>query len=486
MAAPTEDRAPAVPDPSGGLTPAGADERQRTALLSVIAAIALVAIKLAAGVVSGSLGLIAEAAHSATDLVAALLTLFAVRVAVRPADREHHYGHGKAEHLAALAESAVLGLVSVAIGAESLHRLLESSSGEVDVRWWTLAVIVVVIAIDLTRALASARAARRLESAALASNALHFASDLAGSIAVLIGLVLVRAGQPKADSIAALFVAVLVVIAAVRLARRSIDVLMDRASTEAEDAVREALEPLPVEVRRVRVRHAAGFDFVDLVIAVAPDVAVGQAHAVADSVEEAVHTALGRSDVVVHVEPRAPEGPLRERVTAAAQTVADVREIHNVRVIRTGDAYELSLHVKLPPGQPLEQAHAVVSQLEGAIRAAVPEVRDIHTHMEPLADTDWARRPTPREVADQARVIDDVVERLTGSPPIAVRFRDAEAGRILLLDIALPGEQPLRVAHRRAGEVEEAVRVECPELVDVIVHTEPAAGESPAVPPADG
>jgi cation diffusion facilitator family transporter len=486
MAAPISDRVPAAPDDALGLTPPGADERQRTALLSVIAAIALVAIKLAAGVISGSLGLVAEAAHSATDLVAALLTLFAVRVAVRPADREHHYGHGKAEHLAALAESAVLGLVSVAIGAESLHRLLESSPSEVDVQWWTLAVIVVVIAIDLTRALASARAARRLESAALASNALHFASDLAGSIAVLIGLVLVRAGEQKADAIAALFVAVLVVIAAVRLARRSIDVLMDRASTDAEDAVRTALEPLPVEVRRVRVRHAAGFDFVDLVIAVAPDVAVGQAHAVADSVEDAVHAALGRSDVVVHVEPRAPEGPLRERVTAAAQTVPDVREIHNVRVIRTGDAYELSLHVKLPPGQPLEEAHEVVSQLEAAIRAAVPEVRDIHTHMEPLSDTDWARRPTPREVADQAAVIDDVVERLTGSPPIAVRFRDAEAGRILLLDVALPGEQPLRVAHRRAGEVEEAVRVECPELVDVIVHTEPAretaadGGESPA------
>jgi cation diffusion facilitator family transporter len=474
MAAPTSDRAPAAPDDAAAFTPPGADERQRTALLSVVAAIALVAIKLTAGAISGSLGLVAEAAHSATDLVAALLTLFAVRVAVRPADREHHYGHGKAEHLAALAESAVLGLVSVAIGAESLHRLLESSTSVVDVEWWTLAVIVVVIAIDLTRALASARAARRLESAALASNALHFASDLAGSVAVLIGLVLVRAGEPKADAIAALFVAVLVVIAAVRLARRSIDVLMDRASTEAEDAVRAALEPLPVEVRRVRVRHAAGFDFVDLVIAVAPDVAVGQAHAVADSVEDAVHVALGRSDVVVHVEPRAPEGPLRERVTAAAQTVPDVREIHNVRVIRTGDAYELSLHVKLPPGQPLEEAHEVVSRLETAIRRAVPEVRDIHTHMEPLADTDWARRPTPREVADQAAVIDDVVERLTGSPPIAVSFRDAEAGRILLLDIVLPGEQPLRVAHRRAGEVEEAVRLQCPELVDVIVHTEPA------------
>ncbi len=341
--------------------------------------------------------------------------------------------------------------------------------------WWTLAVIVVVIAIDLTRALASARAARRLESAALASNALHFASDLAGSIAVLIGLVLVRAGEQKADAIAALFVAVLVVIAAVRLARRSIDVLMDRASTDAEEAVRAALEPLPVEVRRVRVRHAAGFDFVDLVIAVAPDVAVGQAHAVADSVEEAVQRALGRSDVVVHVEPRAPEGPLRERVTAAAQTVPDVREIHNVRVIRTGDAYELSLHVKLPPGQPLEEAHEVVSQLEAAIRAAVPEVRDIHTHMEPLADTDWARRPTPREVADQARR-----DRRRRRAPHRLapdrRPLPRRRGRAASCCSTSCCRASSRCASRTGARARSRRRCasECPELVDVIVHTEPA------------
>ena len=455
------------------------DARQRTALLSVVAAAALVAIKLTAGLLTGSLGLAAEAAHSATDLVAALLTLFAVRVAVRPADREHHYGHGKAEHLAALAESAVLMLVSVGIAAGSIRRLVGQSGGDLHVTGVALAVIGVVIGIDLGRTVASARAARRLESAALASNALHFGSDLAGSLAVLVGLVLVRAGHPKADAIAALFVAVLVVAAALRLARRSVDVLMDRASGEAEEAVRAALAPLALEVRRVRVRHAAGFDFVDLVIGVPPDVGVGQAHATADQAEDAVHRALGRSDVVVHVEPQEPEGPLRERVTAAAQAVANVREIHNVRVIRTGDHYELSLHVKLPPGQALHDAHAVVTDLEDAIHRAVPEVRDIHTHIEPLQGTDWARRPSGTEVADQRAVIEEVVRHVTGSPPGSVRFRDAESGRIALVDIVLPGEQPLRVAHRRAGEVEEAVRERCPDLVEVIVHTEPAVEAAP-------
>jgi cation diffusion facilitator family transporter len=449
--------------------------RERTARLSVLAAIVLVAIKLGTGLATGSLGLIAEAAHSATDLVAALLTLFAVRLAVRPADREHHYGHGKAEHLAALAESAVLGLVSAVIAYESLRRLFGSDATVPDVTWWSLLVIVVVIVIDAGRALGSARAARRYESPALASNALHFASDLAGSVAVLIGLVVVRAGEPKADAIAALFVAVLVILAAVRLARRSVDVLMDRASGEAATQVRSALTSLPVEVRRVRVRHAAGYDFVDVVVAVPPDVGVAQAHALADDVEDAVGQALGHADVVVHVEPLSPEGSLRERVTAAALAIPDVREIHNVRVIHTGADYELSLHVKLPPGLPLHDAHAVVSRLESAILAAVPELTHVHTHMEPLSDdTDWASTPPRSEVAAQRAVVDEVVRRFTGAAPSAVHFRDAEAGRIALVDITLPADQPLRVAHARAGDIEEAVRERCPQLVDVIVHTQPA------------
>jgi cation diffusion facilitator family transporter len=455
--------------------------RERTARLSVVAAVVLVAIKLVTGLLTGSLGLIAEAAHSATDLIAALLTLFAVRLAVRPADREHHYGHGKAEHLAALAESAVLALVSAFIGFESIRRLVGTGASHPDVPWWSLAVIVVVIGIDATRALASARAARRYESPALASNALHFASDLAGSVAVLIGLVLVRAGEPRADAIAALFVAVLVIVAAVRLARRSVDVLMDRASGEADTRVREALAALPMEVRRVRVRHAAGHDFVDVVIAVPPDVGVAQAHAVADDVEDAVGSALGHADVVVHVEPTSPEGNLRERVTAAALAIPDVREIHNVRVIHNGAAFELSLHVKLPPGLPLHDAHEVVSRLEAAILAAVPELSQVHTHMEPLSDgTDWARTPPRSEVAEQRAVVDEVVRRYTGTAPTAVRFRDAEAGRIALVDIKLPPEQPLRVAHARAGDIEEAVRERCPQLVDVIVHTRP--GEPASTP----
>jgi cation diffusion facilitator family transporter len=462
-------------DGAGGLS------QQRTALLSVAAAIFLVAIKLVAGLVSGSLALVAEAAHSGTDLVAALLTLFAIRVAIRPADQEHHYGHGKAEHLAALGESTFLLAVSAFLGWQAIDRLASETPPHVDAAWWTFAVLGVVIAVDAGRATASWRASRRYHSAALASNALHFASDLAGTLAVVIGLIFVAAGEPKADAIAALVVAVVVVLAALRLARQSIDVLMDRASGEADESIRAALADQPVDVRRVRIRHAAGRDFVDLVVAISADAGLTQAHTVADEIEDAVRRELPGADVLVHVEPRAAEGDLREQATVAALSVPDVREVHNVRVMSVDGHYELSLHVKLPRNLSLAAAHDAVEQLEAAIRTAVPQLGTVHTHIEPLARTDWASSPAQDEVATDAQAIGEVVRRYTGRDAADVRFRDAERGRVALITVLLPPDQPLPSAHRRAGEIEHAVRERCPDLSDVIVHTEPEPRGAPNV-----
>jgi cation diffusion facilitator family transporter len=449
---------------------------QRTALVSVGAAIFLVAVKLVTGLITGSLAFVAEAVHSGTDLVAALLTLFAVRVAVRPPDQEHHYGHGKAEHLAALAESAFLLLVSLFIAFESARRLIDGSGHGVEATWWAIVVIVVVIVVDASRAVTSRRAARRHASAAFGANALHFASDLAGSVAVLIGMILVAAGEPAADAAAALFVAALVVGAALRLAVQSVDVLMDRAAVDAEERIRQALARIGehIELRRVRVRHAAGRYFVDLVVGVAPDAGVTQAHATADAIEDAVAAELGAADVVVHVEPVATAGDLRERATAAASAAPEVREVHNVRVMHVPDGYELSLHVKLPRELSLTEAHDVVERLEQRVRAEVPELRDVHTHFEPLSRTDWATKPATDETETERRAIEDAVRRVTGSAPLRVGFRDGEAGRVALVTVTLPGDQPLPSAHRHAGAIEEAVRERCPRLADVIVHTEPA------------
>ena len=453
--------------------------RRRSALFSVAAAGFLVALKLGTGLATDSVAFLAEAAHSATDLVAALLTLFAVRVAIRPPDQEHHYGHGKAEHLAALGQSAFLLVVALAIGYESAHRLISGGSEGVDATWWSFLVLAIVIATDVARMISSDRSARRYGSPALAANAVHFASDLAGSLAVLAGTILVATGTPDGDAVAGLLVAALVIGLALRLLLQSVEVLMDRTSADAEQRIRSALANLrePLELRRVRVRHAAGRHFADLVVGVAPDKGVGQAHATADAVEDAVRDALGNADVVVHVEPVAPEGGLRERATAAAATVPEVREVHNVRVMRVGSDYELSLHVKLPRDLSLAEAHDVVERLEGAIGAAVPELRNVHTHIEPLSRTDWASAPPADATAVERAAVEETVRGITGARPAAVQFRDAERGRVALVTITLPGEQPLPSAHRHAGMIEEAVRERCPELADVIVHTEPEFSE---------
>lgn len=466
--------APAPRDarPARETSPAGP---VRSALASVFAAAFLVTIKLVAGLLSGSLGLVAEAVHSGTDLVAALLTFLALRVAIRPPDRDHPYGHGKAEHLAALGEATFLVVASAFIGGEAISRLAAGTHQEVAATWLTFAVMGVVLLVDLSRMVISHRAARRHSSPALASNALHFASDMVGTTAVIVGLVLVRAGTPEADSVAALVVAVLVIVAAVRLMRRNVNVLMDRAPDEAEAVVRAAIaaaEP-EVELRRVRVRAAAGRHFVEAVIGYRPDAALGQGHAVADSVEEAVRRALPGSDVVVHVEPGGGEGDLRERASAAALTVRGVHEVHDVRVVDVAGRPELSLHLKLPADLDLGAAHDIANAVERAIADALPEVRDVHTHIEPLSPDVAGQEPPAGDVAAEDRAVRAIVRELTGSEPDALRFRAGDDGLVALLTVALDRTQTIDEAHRAATQIERRIRSALPQIAAVIVHTEP-------------
>ncbi len=191
-----------------------------------------------------------------------------------------------------------------------------------------------------------------------------------------------------------------------------------------------------------------------------------------------VERALGGADVIVHVEPTEAEGDIRERATAAAGAVPEVREVHNVRVMRLPDAYELSLHVKLPRELSLEEAHGVVERLEERVRAEVPELRTVHTHIEPLSRTDWARTPPTDDTATERAAIESAVKRFTGTDPLDVTFRDGEQGRVALVTVGLPGDEPLPSAHSHAGAIEEAVRERCPDLADVIVHTEPMGAEA--------
>ena len=450
-------------------------EQLRSAKLSVAAAAFLVAVKLVTGLITSSLGLIAEAVHSGTDLVAALLTFLALRVAVRPPDRDHPYGHGKAEHLAALGEGGFLVLASGFIAYQAIGRLIEGGESHVDAAWWSIAVLLVVLAVDASRLYVSHRAAKRHSSPALASNALHFASDMVGTSAVLAGLILVRAGQPAADSIAALVVAALVIVAAVRLMRRNVNVLMDRTPEEAEAAARAAIaaaEP-SLDLRRLRIRSAAGRHFVEATVGYDADAALGEGHAVADAIEDAVQHALPDSDVVVHVEPGEAGGDLRERASAAALTVRGVREVHNVRVLDVAGCPELSLHLKLPADLELEEAHRIACDVEAAIRAAVPALHDVHSHIEPLARELPGEEPLRTEVADEERTVRAIVRDLTGADPEVLRFRAGRDGLVALLTVELDPGQTLDAAHQAATEIERRIRAEAPAIAEVVVHTEP-------------
>ena len=339
--------------------------------------------------------------------------------------------------------------------------------------WYAFAVLVIVIAIDASRMIVSWRVARRHRSAALESNALHFGSDFVGSVAVLTGLVLAHYGYPNADPIAALFVGVLVLLAATRLIRVNVDVLMDRVPADAEAAALEAIGTITpaVELRRLRMRQAGGRQFADVVIGVPPGAAVGQGHAAADAVEAAVERALPNADIVVHVEPIEDAG-LRERAHAAAAAVPSVREVHNLSLVEVDGRTELSLHVKLPGDLSLEEAHGIAERLEQSICAAVPEIAGVQTHIEPLTEAVDARETREADADDEA-VVRRVVRSVTGQAPRKLRFLRTEDGLVAFLTLGLDGTSRLDAAHARASEIEEAIRRERPDIADVIVHTEP-------------
>ncbi|HEY2327227.1 MAG TPA: cation diffusion facilitator family transporter [Gaiellaceae bacterium] len=443
--------------------------QRRAALMSVAAAAALVVLKLSVGLATHSLGFVSEAVHSGTDLVAALLTFFAVRVAARPADVTHQFGHGKAEHLSALAEAGFLAAASVFISVRAIEQLAGETHSSVHATWYAFVVIVVVLAIDVSRTTVSWRTAKRYGSAALASNALHFGSDFAGSLAVLVGLLFAHWGHPNGDPIAALFVGLLVLLGAARLIKVNADVLMDRAPVDAEDAAQVAIENLnpPVELRRLRMRQAGGKQFADVVIGVPAEAGVAQGHTAADRVEAAVAAALPNADVVVHVEPIVDES-LRERVHAAAIAVPRVREVHNIALVEVDGRTELSLHVKLPGDLPLEYAHAIAEELEEAVKQAAPEVSGVQTHIEPLEEG-----MSGSVAAADEEVVARIVLDVTGSEPRSIRVLRTDAGLVAYLTLGLGATSRLEDAHAVASAIEERIRSVRPDIADVVVHTEP-------------
>ena len=457
--------------------PSGSDQTavpQRTTVVSIAAAGLLVILKLGAGLLAGSLGLISAGVESSGDVVAASLTFFAVRLGRQPADPEHPYGHRRAENLGALGEAAILlaGGAIVAVGA--IKHLL-STEGTPDTSWYVFAVIAVALVVDLSRTVVSLRAARRYGSPALHANAFHFAGDMAGSVVVLVGLLLVRAGFDQGDAVAALVIATIVLASGARLITENANVLMDRTPAEAREDAEQAIARLEgdIEILRLRLRESAGRYFADVVVAVPPGQAVIEGHETANLIEAAIERALPGSDVVVHVEPRRSGLDLRDRVLAIALAEPLVKETHDIAIFeQEGGSVSVALHLKFPADLDLEAAHAVAERVEWAIRAR-PGVSDVQTHLEPLELPLLARAADDRADRHAVAEIRRMVRERTGTGPRSARLLSTKTGRVVFLTVEVGADASLVDAHQLASELEEQLRRQIPDIVDVVVHTEP-------------
>jgi cation diffusion facilitator family transporter len=444
---------------------------RRTALLSFLAALALVATKLLVGLATSSLGILAEALHSGLDAVAALVSLYAVGVAERPPDEQHQYGHGKAQHLAALSEAAILAAVAIWIGFEAVMRL-RSGGGDVQPEWYAFVLLFGVLIVDAARWSVSFRTGTRERNAALLASAWHFASDFAGTTAVLIGLALVSAGYPRADAVAALTVAALVLIAATRLAVRNIDALMDRAPSGLDQRIGQIAQDVPgvAEVRSVRVREAGGESFADVVIGVSRLEGLERSHQTMDQVEDAVRSQIGPAQVTVHVEPSTGSEAPNERVAAAALRVPGVVETHNISVLEQGSGGRaITLHVRLPEDMPMREAALTVEQLKREIRSEFGVAR-VYAHVEPSALGAQPARDIGAEQPQLVRAASEAVTRVAGQGAAeVVVYRQGERLLVVTSLRAEPGRS-VREAHVLASRVEDAVRDALDSVDDVIVE----------------
>jgi cation diffusion facilitator family transporter len=466
--------------------PAGGDgEKKSVALWSVIAAVLLTGTKIAVGVWTGSLGIVAEALHSGLDLVAAAVTLWAVQVSGRPADSEHSYGHGKIENLSALFETLLLFATCAWILWEAVVRLFFRAEAHVDANIWAFLVVILSIVIDFTRSRALMRVAKKYQSQALEADALHFATDIWSSAVVLFGLVGVVAAHEfdipwlaKADAVAALGVAIVVVGASVRLGRKSIQDLLDAIpeSLRQEVAQLARLEEVR-EVRQVRVRRSGPELFVDLVLAVDAAESLERSHDTADRVEKAIKGKFPHSDVVVHVEPAGATTPSQSMMATARRIAArQDTTAHNMHLYEEDGGLTLELHLEMDDALTLDQAHHRASRFEQDMMADLAGLAKVVTHIEPAGELG-----TESGAANPGE-IEQIRECLAAYPEFAelcvcpreLQVRRARGELSVTFHCTLAAGISVRDAHAFTERVERYLRRQIPNLGRIIVHTEPA------------
>ena len=375
----------------------GNHEKVGVAFNSLLAAIFLTGTKLVVGIITLSLGIISEAAHSGLDLVAAGMTYFTVKRSDKPADAEHHYGHGKFENLSALLEAILLLITCVWIIIESIKRLFFKPV-VVKVIPVSFVVLVIAIVIDFSRSRALAKMAKKHQSQALEADALHFQSDIFSSLVVILGLIFVRIGLPVADPLAALGVAVVVLHASWKLGKRTVDALIDRAPEGLDQKIRQMVQTIPQvsSISRLRLRRAGNHYFLDMNVMLEKDSSLEKAHKVTTVIEDKISELLPNSDVVVHTEPEEGAGFLEDKADLLRdgeeekkivyeilkQHFADFVEFHDLTLRRIKGSRLISLHLVVPGDIKIEDAHKLCDHLENDIKERLGS-SEISIHIEP-------------------------------------------------------------------------------------------------------
>ncbi len=458
-------------------------DKNRITLVSVAAALALAVLKLIAGLLTGSLGLISEAAHSALDFVASIITFFSVRIAGRPADADHPYGHGRVENLSATVQGGLLMATAAFIVYESLQRLLFHPV-EVVTSPWTFAVMLVSIVVDLWRSRMLSAAAERYHSRALEADALNFRADMFSSVVVIAGLAVTAlgdfVGQPRlfarADSFAALVVALVITVMSGRIALRAVSVLLDRAPARLGERMTSAAAAVPGVLTSdpVRLRESGDRLFADITLQVPRTTSLAEAHSISETVEASIRTIEPRTETVVHVEPAVGEAETAAEAIRAIGWQMGART-HHERVLRVGDHLEASLHIEVESELTLRAAHDLAHRLVAELKQENVLLKRVDTHIEVALPHPSQRADVTLQHPDLEGVLRSAVEAAgLGAVLHEVRvYVSDQPSWEMAVHCGFDPDLPMGDIHHHTEHIEQAICRLLPTVEHVVIHAEP-------------
>jgi cation diffusion facilitator family transporter len=448
--------------------------KSRVAALSIFASAGMATAKFVVGIAIGSLALISEALHSSVDVVATIVTWMVVRFSDRPADEEHHYGHGKLESVSALGIIAMLYVLAGGILVESFSRLREGAPPPT-LSAVPFIVLVLDIAVNLWRARALHRAAHDTQSQALAADALHFASDVLGSVAVIAGLVLSGLGFWWGDAAAAATIAVVIAALGMRLARSTVETLTDRAPEGVAEKATAAIRTVPgvVGVERLRVRMVGATYFIDAIVQVPRTYPIDRVDEIKQRAQATVSAALKDADLTFTAVPVALNNEsVRERIMVIARNSG--LAVHHVTVHDLGDKLTVSIDLEVDGEMPLTEAHDIAHQLERNIRDEFGEQVEVDTHIEPLEpELPLGTDAAPERVEDIRAALSQFAAAGMIHDIHNVRVRDTNAGEIVNFHCRAAHSMSVIRVHECVDEIERALRRAFPTVKRVISHAEP-------------